>query len=193
MNETMVTLQGYSAATCMLRQAGEHAGRQLPGRLHAAAVPAQDRRVGRRRDQWYTVNAWRDLGEHCSRSLRRGDPVVVHGRLSQRSYVNKNNVEVTALEVEALLVGHDLSKGRECVHAAAEPAAASRGGRVSGLTRADTPSRRGPPRSPAAASSVERRHRRRTAWRRSGHLSSVVFADVEVDHAAVGGRAGRRS
>jgi single-strand DNA-binding protein len=43
--------------------------------------------------------------------LRRGDPVVVQGRLTQRSSINKNNVEVTALEVEALLVGHDLSKG----------------------------------------------------------------------------------
>ena len=37
--------------------------------------------------------------------------MVVQGRLSQRSYINKNNVEVTALEIEALLVGHDLSKG----------------------------------------------------------------------------------
>ena len=33
--------------------------------------------------QWFTVKAWRQLADHCRDSLRRADPVVVHGRLSQ--------------------------------------------------------------------------------------------------------------
>ena len=57
------------------------------------------------------MNAWRGLGEHCERSLRRGDPVIVHGRLNARTYVNKNNVEVTAYEVDAVTIGHDLNRG----------------------------------------------------------------------------------
>ncbi|WP_183095182.1 hypothetical protein [Nocardioides stalactiti] len=36
--------------------------------------------------------------------------MVVHGRLSQRSY-DRNGVEVVALEIDALVVGHDLTKG----------------------------------------------------------------------------------
>jgi len=110
-NETMVTLQGNVGGDVALRQAGD----QVVANFRIACTP---RRFQRKSDewvdgetQWYSVSAWRQLGEHCGRSLRRGDAVVVQGRLSQRSYVNKNNVEVTALEVEALLVGHDLSKG----------------------------------------------------------------------------------
>jgi single-strand DNA-binding protein len=110
-NETMVTLQGNVGGDVALRQAGE----QVVANFRIACTPRRYHRKSEEwvdgETQWYTVNAWRQLGEHCSRSLRRGDPVVVQGRLSQRTYINKNHVEVTALEVEALLVGHDLSKG----------------------------------------------------------------------------------
>lgn len=111
LNETMVTLQGYVGGDVQLRRAGE----SMVGNFRVACTPRRfHRRTGEWVDgdtQWYTVNAWRALGEHCDRSLRRGDPVVVHGRLNQRTYVNKNNVEVTSFEVEALVVGHDLNRG----------------------------------------------------------------------------------
>lgn len=110
-NETTVTLQGNVGGDVVLRQAGD----QVVANFRIACTPRRlQRRTGEWVDgetQWYSVSAWRHLGEHCSRSLRRGDPVVVHGRLSQRSYINKSNVEVTALEIEAWLVGHDLGKG----------------------------------------------------------------------------------
>lgn len=110
-NETMVTLQGYVGGDVQLRRAGE----TLVANFRVACTP---RRYQRRSDewvdgetQWYTVNAWRTLGEHCERSLRRGDPVIVHGRLNARTYVNKNNVEVTSFDVDAVVVGHDLNRG----------------------------------------------------------------------------------
>lgn len=110
-NETTVTLQGNVGGDVMLRQAGD----QVVANFRVACTPRRfQRRTGEWVDaetQWYTVVAWRQLAEHCSRSLRRGDPVLVHGRLSQRTYVNKHSVEVTALEVDAFLVGHDLGKG----------------------------------------------------------------------------------
>ena len=59
----------------------------------------------------YSVNAWRALGENCERSLRRGDPVVVHGKLSAHVWINKAGVEVTTFEVDAAFVGHDLNRG----------------------------------------------------------------------------------
>ena len=61
--------------------------------------------------QWYSVNAWRALAENCDRSLRRGDPVVVHGKLSAHVWTNKAGLEVTTFEVEAAFVGHDLNRG----------------------------------------------------------------------------------
>jgi single-strand DNA-binding protein len=110
-NDTMVTLQGYVGGDVQLRRAGE----TLVAHFRVACTP---RRYQRRTDewvdgqtQWYTVNAWRALGEHCDRSLRRGDPVIVHGRLNARSYINKSNLEVTSFEVDAFVVGHDLNRG----------------------------------------------------------------------------------
>ena len=111
MNETMVTLQGYVGGPVKLRQAGD----SLVANFRVACTP---RRYSRRTQewfdadtQWYTVNAWRALGDHCSRSLDTGDPVVVHGKLSLRTFVNASQVEVTTLEVDALFVGHDLNRG----------------------------------------------------------------------------------
>lgn len=111
LNDTMVTLQGHVGGAVTLRQAGD----SQVANLRVACTP---RRLQRRTNewvdgetQWYSVSAWRHLGEHCARSLSSGDPVIVHGRLHARSYVNKDGVEVTGLEIEALLVGHDLSRG----------------------------------------------------------------------------------
>lgn len=111
MNETMVTLQGYVGGQVKLRQAGD----SLVANFRVACTP---RRYSRRTQewfdadtQWYTVNAWRALGEHCSTSLNTGDPVVVHGKLSARTFVNASQVEVTVFEVDALFVGHDLNRG----------------------------------------------------------------------------------
>lgn len=109
--ETTVTLHGYLGGDVTLRRAGE-----VPvANFRVAHTPRRfDRATQEWSDgetQWYTVNAWRALAEHCDRSLRRGDPVFVHGRLRMRSYLNGNDVEVTVYEVEATLVGHDLNRG----------------------------------------------------------------------------------
>lgn len=110
-NETMVTLQGRVGGDVVLRTAGE----SVVARFRVACTP---RRFSRKTQewgdgptQWFTVHAWRALGEHCQASLNRGDPVVVHGRVNAHTYVSKAGVEVTELEVEASFVGHDLSRG----------------------------------------------------------------------------------
>lgn len=49
-----------------------------------------------RHDGYFTVVAWRDLARHAAASLRKGDRVVVSGRLSRRSY----EAQITANETE---------------------------------------------------------------------------------------------
>lgn len=111
LNETVVTLQGWVGGDVQVR----HAGEALVAHFRVACTPRRFRRSSQEwvdgDTQWYSVNAWRGLGDNCARSLRQGDPVVVHGKLSARTYVNNAGVEVTAFEVEASLVGHDLSRG----------------------------------------------------------------------------------
>jgi single-strand DNA-binding protein len=47
------------------------------------------------------VTVWRQTGENAAESLRKGDGVLITGRLRQRSYTNKEGAEVTVFDVEA--------------------------------------------------------------------------------------------
>jgi single-strand DNA-binding protein len=111
MNESMVTFQGWLGGDVRTQQAGG----VMVARFRVASTPRRfNRSTGEWHDgptQWYSVSAWRALGDHCASSLRRGDPVVVHGRLTQSSWVNQEGVEMTSLEVDASFVGHDLNRG----------------------------------------------------------------------------------
>ncbi|QZY28316.1 single-stranded DNA-binding protein [Nocardioides coralli] len=125
MNESMVTFQGYLGGEVRTRQAGEATVAwfrvaSTPRRFHRGSGEWSDGPT-----QWYTVNAWRALGEHCAASLTSGDPVVVHGRLTQSTWVNGDGVEVTSLEVDAVFVGHDLNRGRTRFEKATRAAATS--------------------------------------------------------------------
>ncbi|GAA1832188.1 single-stranded DNA-binding protein [Agromyces salentinus] len=59
---------------------------------------------------WYTVSAFRQLAKNAAVSVRRGDRVVVHGRLRLRAWESGER-NGTAIEIEADSVGHDLSWG----------------------------------------------------------------------------------
>lgn len=111
MNDTTVTLVGNLASDPELRMTG-------------TGVPVVKLRVGctaRRYDKnanrwidgetsWYTANAWRQLGEHALASLKRGDRVVLTGRLSIRRWENASK-EGTEAEIVVDAIGHDLRFG----------------------------------------------------------------------------------
>lgn len=59
---------------------------------------------------WFTVNAWRALGRNCLASLKKGDPVTVHGKLRAQVY-EQGERTVHSVVVEAVAVGHDLTWG----------------------------------------------------------------------------------
>ena len=112
MNETMVTLSGWLGGDVTLRETGD--GTSV-ATFRVASTPRRfNRRTGEWSDgdtQWYTVSAWRALADNCAESLRRGDPVVLHGRLSAQTWTNSAGMAVTSYEVDAMFVGHDLSRG----------------------------------------------------------------------------------
>lgn len=59
---------------------------------------------------WLTVQCWRSLAIHVRDSLRRGDPVIVVGRLRTEEW-SKDDVRHSRLVIDATTVGHDLSRG----------------------------------------------------------------------------------
>jgi single-strand DNA-binding protein len=56
------------------------------------------------------VTCWRQMGVNVDQSLKKGQPVVVFGRYTMREYKVEEQVR-TAYELEAVAVGHDLSRG----------------------------------------------------------------------------------
>jgi single-strand DNA-binding protein len=50
---------------------------------------------------WFTIVAWNQLAERCSKQLQKGNKVYIEGRLSQRKYTDKQGVERLAIEVIA--------------------------------------------------------------------------------------------
>ncbi|QKJ19321.1 single-stranded DNA-binding protein [Microbacterium hominis] len=80
-------------------------------------VACNERRFDRASGQWvsagtsfYTVSAFRSLGDHVLHSVKKGDPVIVSGRLRVREWDNGER-RGTAVDIEAEAVGHDLRWG----------------------------------------------------------------------------------
>jgi len=110
MNDTYITFQGWMGGDPVEREAGEASFAQF----RVASTP---RRFNRRENTWvdgettwYTVNAWRTLGQHCLDSLRHGEAVVVHGKLRTEIWEDDDR-RVQSCVVEAISVGHDLNRG----------------------------------------------------------------------------------
>lgn len=57
---------------------------------------------------WYTVSAFRRLADNVNYSLRKGEHVVVTGRLRLRAWKTAEKQGTTA-EIDAEAIGHDLS------------------------------------------------------------------------------------
>ena len=57
---------------------------------------------------YFTVNAWRSLGENVAESLTRGANVIVVGRLQQRSWETQDGEKRTVIEIEADEIGPSL-------------------------------------------------------------------------------------
>ncbi|MGC4773071.1 single-stranded DNA-binding protein [Micromonospora sp. DT44] len=82
-------------------------------------VASTARRLDRDSGRWVDgnslrvrVNCWRKLAEGVAASVMVGDPVVVCGRLYTRDWIDEAGTHRTLYELEAVAVGHDLSRGR---------------------------------------------------------------------------------
>jgi single-strand DNA-binding protein len=81
-------------------------------------VAYTERRLNRETGEWgdgptsfVTVLCWRTLADNVAVCLRKGEPVLVRGRLRVREYESKDGSRGTETEVDASSIGHDLSRG----------------------------------------------------------------------------------
>ncbi|QEU94310.1 single-stranded DNA-binding protein [Streptomyces kanamyceticus] len=110
MNETMVTVVGNVATTPVYRE--------LPtGPVARFRLAVPTRKYDRVQNTWsdghtnfFTVWAWRALGTNVQGSVSVGEPVIVQGRLRVRDE-ERGGQHWTSADIEAVVVGHDLSRG----------------------------------------------------------------------------------
>jgi single-strand DNA-binding protein len=57
------------------------------------------------------VTCWRRLADNLATCLRKGDAVMLRGRLDVRPFTGKDGVRRVSVDVEASHLGHDLTRG----------------------------------------------------------------------------------
>ena len=94
---------------------------------------------------WYTVSAFRQLATNASLSIRKGERLIIRGRLRLRAWETGER-SGTAVEIEADSIGHDLAwcvstyaKVRSMRPADAAAAASSSGDAVDAVDGFDAP------------------------------------------------------
>jgi single-strand DNA-binding protein len=110
-NGLMVTVVGWAASTPR-----EVVGDGVPfTSFRVATTPRYfDNRQGvwaDGRTEWISVKAFRDVAFNVAASIRKGDPVLVQGRLRTEEWVSEAGPR-TGLVLDAHALGHDLSRGR---------------------------------------------------------------------------------
>ena len=111
MPESTVVLIGSVATGIREFTAGDHTRVQF-------RMAVNDRRFDREQECWvdlepsfYTVIARRELAANVSMSLRKGDPIVVTGRLRVRQWSTDDGKRGISTEITAISIGHDLARG----------------------------------------------------------------------------------
>ena len=103
------------------------AGLQITNFRLASTRRYFDRATGQWTDgetNWYSVSTFRQLALNTAESVRKGQHVVVHGRLRVRQWKTAEKSGL-AIEIEADSVGHDLAWGTSAYTKTAARASAS--------------------------------------------------------------------
>ncbi len=111
-NDAHVFLSGYVATNPTFTRLN---GTTSTAKLRIAYTA---RRMNRETGEWsdgptsfLTVQCWRTLAENVAVCLRKGEPVLVKGRLQVRKYESNDGGTRLAVEVDASSIGHDLNRG----------------------------------------------------------------------------------
>lgn len=109
MNEPYVTLQGWVGGDVGVRDVGDT--RCASFRLGCTPRYSKGGIWVDGQTSWFTVNCWRVLGTNVVDSVRRGDAVVVHGRVRVDVWEREGQPNSVTWAVDATFVGHDLNRG----------------------------------------------------------------------------------
>ena len=111
-HDAQVHLAGYVATDPKCRKV---TGDISSTRLRVAyTARRRDKETGEWSDgptSFVAVQCWRTLADNVQMSVRKGEPVLVMGRLQIRRFEDQEGAPRTAVEIEATSIGHDLTRG----------------------------------------------------------------------------------
>jgi single-strand DNA-binding protein len=111
-HEAQVNLAGYVATDPKFKKV---AGDISSARLRVAyTARRRDKETGEWSDgptSFVNIQCWRTLADNVRVSVRKGEPVLVMGRLQIRRFEDPEGAARTVVEIEAMSIGHDLTRG----------------------------------------------------------------------------------
>jgi single-strand DNA-binding protein len=111
MYETPITVIGNIVDDVSLQTTDTGISR-LSFRL-ASTARRKDRETGEWVDGnklFLKVTFWREFAENVAASMKKGDPIIVYGKISSRQYLKEETLHYS-YEIEADNIGHDLTRG----------------------------------------------------------------------------------
>ena len=119
--EAQVQMTGYAGNEVEIRGGGTVSAFRL---ACTPRVKGKGGEYGDGNTTWIDVSCFRTLAVHVAASVRKGDPVIVIGRL-RTSVLEKDGQTRERIVLEADSIGHDLSRGtavfRRAPRTVAEP------------------------------------------------------------------------
>jgi single-strand DNA-binding protein len=107
-----VTLVGFVASEPKVHYAS---GSVPVARMRIGSTPRKmDRETGEWKDgetSFYSVSCWRSLASNSATCLRKGQPVIVAGKLRVSHWENKAGEQRSEVQIEAETIGFDLTRG----------------------------------------------------------------------------------
>ena len=108
----IITVRGYVATDVRLTAA--QSGLAVAGFRMCSTDRRFDRESNAWADghtNWYSVSMFRQLATNAGASLKKGDRVIVTGRLKVRPWINADGRTGTSVDIDADTAGHDLMWG----------------------------------------------------------------------------------
>ncbi|MGV0110575.1 single-stranded DNA-binding protein [Arthrobacter sp. CP30] len=108
----IITVRGYVATEVRLTLA--QSGLPITGFRMCSTERRLDRETGTWVDghtNWYSVSMFRQLATNAGASIKKGDRIIVSGRLKVRPWINADGRTGTSVEIDADTAGHDLMWG----------------------------------------------------------------------------------
>ena len=111
-NEAQLSVVGYVASEPQFRRVGNG----IPKLTMKVAWTT--RRIDSATGEWVDgntsfvrVTCWRRLAENLATCLRKGEPVMLRGRLDVRPFTGKDGIRRVSVDVDASYLGYDLTRG----------------------------------------------------------------------------------